>query len=96
MIFQKIGKSNAQRQREWCERQKMFNREECKKKEIERVNAYKVKQNLANFKKKHMEATRKQSENKKAATESNLRATDSKNQPILRNFYADHLRSGSF
>ena len=46
----------------------MFNCEECKKKEIERVNAYKVKQNLANFKKKHMEATRKQSENKKAAT----------------------------
>ena len=48
-----MGKSNAQRQREWHERQKMFNCQEYRKKEIEIVNAYKVKQNPANLKKKH-------------------------------------------
>ena len=39
---------------------------------MERVNAYKVKQNPANFKKKHREETRKWGGNKKAATESDL------------------------
>ena len=50
----------------------MINCEEYRKKEIKRVNTYKIKQNPANFKKKHREATRKWRENKIAATESNL------------------------
>ena len=52
-------KSNVWRQIEWPKRQKMFNCEEYRKKEIERVNKCKVKQNPVNFKKKHSEATRK-------------------------------------
>ena len=67
-----MGKSNAQRQKEWRERQHMFNCEEYRKKEIKRVNACKVKQNSATFKSKHRETTRKWRENKIAATESNL------------------------
>ena len=50
----------------------MFNCEEYRKKEIERVNAHKVKKKNSNFEEKHREATRKWRENKKAATESNL------------------------
>ena len=83
-----MGKSNAQRQREWHERQKMFNCQEYRKKEIEIVNAYKVKQNPANLKKKHQEATRKWRANEKAATESNLNdqalPQTASNSPVMR------------
>ena len=52
-----MGKSNAQRQREWRERQKNLNVEEYRKKELDRVNAYKKRQNQTTFKAKHREAT---------------------------------------
>ena len=35
-----MGKSNAQQQREWRERQKNLNLEEYRKKELDRINAY--------------------------------------------------------
>ena len=40
-----MGKSNAQQQREWRERQKNLNLEEYRKKELDRINAYKTKSN---------------------------------------------------
>lgn len=61
-----MGKSNAQRQREWRERQKMFNLEEYRKKELDRVNNYKRKQNEKSFKAKHRLATNRWRENKRA------------------------------
>ena len=72
-----MGKSNAQRQREWRERQKNFNLEEYRRKELDRVNAYKKKQNEKTFKAKHRQATSRWRENK--------RQLERENNPELEN-----------
>ena len=66
-----MSKCNADRQSEWHERQTILNCEEYRK-EIKQINAYEVKQNPINFKKKHRETTRKWKENKITDTESNF------------------------
>ena len=60
-----MGKSNAQQQREWRERQKNLNLEEYRKKELDRINAYKKRQNQTTFKAKHREATAHWQESKR-------------------------------
>ena len=61
-----MAKSNAQRQREWREKQKAYNLEEYRKKELHRVKKYKEKQNVHTRKQKQRDATRRWRENKKA------------------------------
>ena len=57
-VFQNIAKTNAQRQKEWRERQKKNNLEEYWKKELDQVNAYKRKQNKTEFHVEHRDANR--------------------------------------
>ena len=54
-----MGKTHAERQREWQERQKRDNLEEYRRKELERVENYEIKQNPNTFKYKHREVVRR-------------------------------------
>ena len=60
-----MAKTNAQRQKEWRERQKKNNLEEFRKKELDRVNAFKRKQNKTKFCAKHRDATHRWREGKR-------------------------------
>ena len=60
-----MGKSNAQRQRDWSERQKNLNLEKYRKKELDRVNSSDKRQSQTTFTAKHREATARWRENKR-------------------------------
>ena len=60
-----MGKSNAQWQREWSERQKNLNLEEYRKKELHRVNASDKRQSQTTFRAKDREATARWRESKR-------------------------------
>ena len=60
-----MGKSNAQWQREWSERQKNLNLEEYQKKELHRVNASDKRQSQTTFRAKDREATARWRESKR-------------------------------
>ena len=68
-----MGKSNAQRQQDWHERQKMFNCEEYRKKRNQKSKCIKSKTKHSKFQKETQGGTTKWKENKIAATESNLK-----------------------
>ena len=64
-----MGKTNVKRQTEWQERQKHDNLEEYRRKELERVKNYEIKQNPNTFKCKHCEAVRRWHRNKQVVQE---------------------------
>ena len=76
-VFQNIAKTNAQRQKEWRERQKKNNLEEYWKKELDQVNAYKRKQNKTEFHVEHRNANRQWREAKRINNDNQTNHTPS-------------------